>query len=150
MELKIPPLRERSEDIPLLANQFIVRLATKYNKPCPVLGDDAITALQQYDWPGNIRELSHCLERVVLLCAERIITAAQLMLPNFAVPTSSESATQTPNNEQTFDDSLSLDDIDKQVIMTRLNKFKGNAVEAAKSLGLSRSAFYRRLEKYEI
>ncbi|NQZ08493.1 MAG: sigma-54-dependent Fis family transcriptional regulator [Algicola sp.] len=150
IELKIPPLRERIEDIPLLANQFIVRLATKYNKRCPALGDDAIVTLQQYDWPGNIRELSHCLERVVLLCADSTITAAQLMLPNIATPSRLEPATQTANREQAFDDTLSLDDIDKQVIITRLNKFKGNAVEAAKSLGLSRSAFYRRLEKYGI
>lgn len=156
MELKIPPLRERLEDIPLLANQFIARLATKYNKPSPVLSDDATAALQQYSWPGNIRELSHCLERVVLLCADSNITAAQLNLPN---TTSSQTldnkqnaqpASQTFDDGPIFNDVQSLDDIDKQVIINRLNKFKGNAVEAAKSLGLSRSAFYRRLEKYEI
>ena len=149
MELKIPPLRERVEDIPLLANQFIARLAVKYNKPCPVLADDATAALQQYNWPGNIRELSHCLERVVLLCADSIITVEQLMLPKMPVVQAPEKQ-QSTGAEQTFEDSLSLDEIDKQVIIKRLNTFDGNAVEAAKSLGLSRSAFYRRLEKYEI
>lgn len=152
MALVIPPLRERLEDIPLLAQQFMQHFATKYHKPCPTLSHQANTALCQYRWPGNIRELSHVLERVILLCTTSDITAEQLMLPTLPLSV----ATTTPQNQglglsdELSLDELSLDEIDKQVIIARLNKHSGNAVEAAKSLGLSRSAFYRRLEKYQI
>ncbi|MFT4927269.1 MAG: DNA-binding NtrC family response regulator [Phenylobacterium sp.] len=145
MALVIPPLKERLEDIPLLAEHFIRHFADKYHQPCPTLDDQAKQALSQYHWPGNIRELSHVLERVILLHSSSNITAAQLMLPaGMAKPAPSEQQTATLCND------LSLDEIDKQVIIARLNTHKGNAIDTAKSLGLSRSAFYRRLEKYQI
>lgn len=144
MELKIPALRERLEDIPLLAQRFVDKFSEKYQKPPARLSQSAIDTLQSYQWPGNIRELSHVLERVVLLCQEDEIQAQQLMLPN------APAQQQTQTDTSSFADDATLDDIEQQVIKARLNQFKGNAVECAKSLGLSRSAFYRRLEKYQI
>ena len=144
LELKLPSLQERQEDIPLLAQRFINTFCQKYQKPHATLSDAAINALCQYHWPGNIRELSHLIERSVLLNQTTIIEAEQLLLPN-------STAANTPNSPNpSFDCDKTMEEIEIQIIKARLNHYQGNAVDAAKSLGLSRSAFYRRLEKYHI
>lgn len=142
MELKIPSLHQRTEDIPLLAERFILKFCEKYQKPPARLTANAIDTLCRYEWPGNIRELSHVIERMVLMNTNESIEPKQLMLPNMK--------NTEPDSESLQVSNQTMDDIEKQVIKDRLNQFKGNAIDAAKSLGLSRSAFYRRLEKYQI
>ncbi|WP_462163310.1 sigma-54-dependent transcriptional regulator [Pseudoalteromonas xiamenensis] len=137
----LPPLRTRKEDIIPLAEQQLRLAATRQRKPVPRLSESALQALEQYEWPGNVRELSHTMERAALLATTEI-GVEHLMLSS-SVPTPNQS-TRSDFGERT------MDDIEKEIITARLNAHKGNAVTAAKSLGLSRSAFYRRLEKFEI
>ena len=155
LELKLPPLRQRTEDILELANRMLAKFCDKYQKPQATISNDALAALKSYHWPGNIRELSHLLERVVLLNQSTTIEAAQLMLPDSINnannnQTIQNHAKQQTNHNNTINTQRTMEDIEIQVIKQRLNEHQGNAVDAAKSLGLSRSAFYRRLEKYNI
>ncbi len=141
----IPSLSERYEDILPLATQFISSAALRYQKDIPSLSEEAQGALLNYTWPGNIRELSHTIERATLLAADQI-EVQHLMLPGV---TGTE-ARHTKNMSESFDDTASLEEIERIVIEKRLMQCKGNALDAAKSLGMSRSAFYRRLDKYGI
>ena len=105
---------------------------------CPELSDQSIVKLQQHAWPGNIRELSHLMERVLFTCKQTIITPHELMLEEVEEVSAS------------FDHStLTMDEIEQQALLSRLKFHRGNATETAKSLGLSRSGFYRRMSKYE-
>jgi DNA-binding NtrC family response regulator len=143
IELRVPSLSERIEDIPALAEHFLQSFSVKYHRACPKLTEQAVVALQQYSWPGNIRELSHMMERVLFTCKEESIDSSELML---AGGNSSDSG----NVESLDDPSLSLDEIEKKTLIKRLKFHHGNATETAKSLGLSRSGYYRRLSKYEL
>ncbi|WJV64150.1 sigma-54 dependent transcriptional regulator [Pectobacteriaceae bacterium C52] len=161
-EFRVPALRERPEDIGPLAQGMMAAFAEKYRKPVLVLTSEALELLQQYPWPGNIRELNHILERAVLLSR-----AGTLDVPLLKMVLSMDF---TPNNadnrlpcEPTCADNLpgisaavdlndegpwqTLDDIEQMALQQRLREFDGNVIEAAESLGLSRSAFYRRLKK---
>ncbi|MCO4797893.1 MAG: sigma-54-dependent Fis family transcriptional regulator [Colwelliaceae bacterium] len=139
IQLHVPSLAERAEDIPALAEHFLHSFSAKYHRVCPKLSPQAITSLQQYSWPGNIRELSHLMERVLFTCKKESIDAEDLML------------TVTTNNIESLDDpTLSMEQIEKKALAQRLKFFRGNATETAKSLGLSRSGYYRRLSKYEL
>ena len=139
IELRVPSLNERNEDIPALAEHFLIQFSTKYHRALPNLTEQAILALQQYHWPGNIRELSHLMERVLFTCKKACIDAEDLMLK-----------VAQNSNESLDDPSLSLEEIERKALMKRLAFFRGNATETAKSLGLSRSGYYRRLSKYEL
>ncbi|KGJ86895.1 sigma-54-dependent transcriptional regulator [Colwellia psychrerythraea] len=140
IELRVPSLRERMEDIPALAAHFLHAFSAKYHRACPQLTEHAIIAMQQYDWPGNIRELSHMMERVLFICKKDSIDTVDLRL------------TGAENNDvESLDDpTLSLDEIERKTLIKRLKFHRGNATETAKSLGLSRSGYYRRLSKYEL
>ena len=142
VEIRVPPLRERFEDIPVLANHFLRAHAQKYRKAPPELEPEARDQLHGYPWPGNVRELSHLMERVLFQAKGKRIGVQDLALP--ITPETQTASSRTHHLNQT------LDDIEKHTIQTRLKHFKGNAVETARSLGLSRSAFYRRLEKYDL
>lgn len=133
----LPPLRARQGDIQGLAQHFIAKFAAKYAKTPPSIDDDAIDKLKAYPWPGNIRQLSHTIERAVLLATTSTISAAQLLL------------------EPTTDNQLSIpmqtiEQTEKQLILQALDNTKANVIEAAKILGISRSALYRRMEKHGI
>ena len=105
---------------------------------CPELSEQSIVKLQQHAWPGNIRELSHLMERVLFTCKKTIITPLELMLE------------ESEHKSASFDDPrLTMDEIEQQALLTRLKFHQGNATETAKSLGLSRSGFYRRMSKVE-
>ena len=140
IELRVPSLSERVEDIPALAAHFLQFFSAKYHRACPQLTDQAIIAMQQYDWPGNIRELSHMMERVLFTCKKDSIDTAELRL------TGAENGAV----ESLDDPTLSLDEIERKTLIKRLKFHRGNATETAKSLGLSRSGYYRRLSKYEL
>lgn len=144
----LPALRERQEDIIPLAEQQLEQACKRQNKPTPSLNDEAKTLLVNYPWPGNIRELAHTMERAALLATNEV--AAEHLMLSSKVNTAYPSSAATSSLNLALDDTSTMDEIEKHVIMERLNTHKGNAVTAAKSLGLSRSAFYRRLEKFEI
>lgn len=137
-EITVPPLRERREDIKLLAARFIEQHGRKYNRvPFPVLKADAISALETYHWPGNVRELSHVIERAILLCSSDKIESGDLNL--------------TPKLKQADDYPLTtLAEAEYTLILKSLEEADGNTAEAAKLLGISTSALYRRMEKYQI
>jgi DNA-binding NtrC family response regulator len=143
VEIEIPPLRKRVEDIIPLANAFLSKAAKKYGRPTLDIAPEAETALCAYAWPGNVRELSHVMERAQILCKGERIQLRDLGLTNagqtlVATPTQDQSATQ---------DLRVMEEIEQDIILQRLAYFNGDAVKAADSLGFSRSAFYRRLEK---
>src|SRR5579872_7008442 len=135
VEIRIPPLRERREDIPLLAAHFLARYATRYRRPVQRFDPAAIQALLQYSWPGNVRELEHTIERAVLMSRSQEIQPADL---SFSSPRA-----QTQNLED-----LSLEAVEAVLVKKALQRFQGNVSQAAEALGLSRGALYRRMEKY--
>lgn len=140
--IEIPSLRERKEDIILLADSFLSKTALKHHKNKLIISDTAQKALLAYDWPGNIRELNHVMERAHILCQSSEISVDDLGLPaSKKAPIVTQSVAEDPDNLATLE-TLELNIIDK-----RLSLFDGNVIKAAKSLGLSRSAFYRRLDK---
>jgi DNA-binding NtrC family response regulator len=137
IQVHLPPLRERLEDIPTLVRFFLDELTARYRKKGFEVTSEALQALRRYPWPGNIRELRHVMERSVLLARSSQIQPADLGLQ---VSTSRAS----PLEE------MDLESMEAHLIKKALDRHKGNAVSAAKALGLSRSAFYRRLQKYQI
>ena len=137
IEIRVPPLRERSEDILPLAHNFLGQFAARYGKKIAGFDYAAEQALKTYLWPGNVRELRHAVERAVLLARGDSIQSADLGL-------SKSSPTEVRLEE------LPLDEAERLLIHQSIERFKGNVSKAAEALGLSRSALYRRLERYGI
>jgi DNA-binding NtrC family response regulator len=135
VELHVPALRERREDIPVLALHFLSRYATRYRRPIQGVEASALQLLMQYSWPGNVRELEHTLERAVLMCRGTEIQRADLGLDSLRP--------QSQNLEE-----LSLESVEAILIRKALQRSQGNISQAAEVLGLSRGALYRRMEKY--
>lgn len=143
--LSLPPLRDRGEDIELLAKHFVSRFARKYRKRVPELSAGALQRLSQCHWPGNIRELSHVIENATLLNDDGLIRADQLGLSTEGVRSQPESGGSSfPFDIQS--EQCTLATIERQVIEHTLGITGGNVSEAAKLLGLSRGALRRRLE----
>jgi DNA-binding NtrC family response regulator len=134
VEIHVPPLRERREDIPALAGHFLSRYASRYRRPIQGFDAAALQLLLQYAWPGNVRELEHTLERAILMCRTNEIQSADLGL---------NLRPQTQNLEE-----LSLEAVESTLIRKALQRYQGNVSQAAEALGLSRGALYRRMEKY--
>ena len=132
--LPLPALRERPEDIPLLAQHFLKQHVERYRKAITGFEPAALEALQNHAWPGNVRELDHAVERGVLMASGKVIRAADLGL------TAGQAATRLED--------MSLEEVEAHLIKKTLARCDGNARRAADELGLSRSAFYRRLEKF--
>jgi len=137
VEIQLPPLRERTEDIPLLAEHFLEHYKQKYNKDIRCLSQSALTKLETWKWPGNVRELQHAVERAVIL------SDADVLGPE-AFPLSSG----REQEEALHFASYELDQVEKSVIRKVLQKHQGNISKSAAELGLTRAALYRRLEKY--
>ncbi|HFA49897.1 MAG TPA: sigma-54-dependent Fis family transcriptional regulator [Bacteroidetes bacterium] len=137
VEITLPPLRERMTDIPLLAEHFRKMYARKYQKPNLVFAEGTIKKLQAYNWPGNIRELRHAVERAVILCDGDLLEPNDFMLQNLI---EDEGETALP--------SYNLDELEKWAIQKSMTRHQGNITRAAEELGLTRAALYRRLEKY--
>jgi DNA-binding NtrC family response regulator len=135
VEIHLPPLRERREDIPALAMHFLAHYASRYRRQVKGLEPAALQMLSTYSWPGNVRELEHTMERAVLMCRSEQIQPADLGLAG------QRAATQ--NLEE-----LSLEAVESILIRKALQRFQGNVSQAAEALGLSRGALYRRMEKY--
>ncbi|HTI69851.1 MAG TPA: sigma-54 dependent transcriptional regulator [Candidatus Limnocylindria bacterium] len=134
-EIRVPPLRERREDIEPLAAFFLQQQRTRYRKNITSFDPAALVAMRAHEWPGNVRELSHAIERGVLLANGSSIRAVDLGLYAGRDP--------APRLED-----MSLEEVERFLIKQTLARCGGNAMKAAEQLGLSRSAFYRRLEKY--
>jgi DNA-binding NtrC family response regulator len=135
VEIHLPPLRDRRDDIAALAAHFLVRHVRRYRRAIEGFDEDALAALLAHPWPGNVRELDHAVERGVLVAREKRVSAPDLGLR----PTTSAAAAL---------DQLTLDEVERVLIHKALQRHAGNVSEAAKSLGLSRSALYRRLERH--
>ncbi len=135
VEIRIPPLRERKGDIPLLAAHFLHGYVARYRKPIREFDSACLQVLADYPWPGNVRELDHTVERAVLMAADTSIRASDLGL---VVETG-----RVPPVDQ-----MTLDEMERTVIRDALARADGDITKAAKALGLSRGALYRRLEKH--
>ena len=135
VEIHLPALRDRREDIPLLAQHFLGRNRARYRKQIAGFSPAAMLQLMQYAWPGNVRELEHAVERAVLLCRGEEVEPA-----NLAIAAAKSSA-------QSFEN-MSIDEVEALLIRKVVRRCDGNITQAAESLGLSRAALYRRIEKY--
>ncbi len=134
IHLHLPPLRERREDIELLALHFLKMHVERYRKAITGFEDSALQAMRAYAWPGNVRELDHSVERAVLMAQGKVVRTPDLGL------NAGQSAPRL--------DEMSIEEVEAFLIKKTLARCDGNARKAAEELGLSRSAFYRRLEKY--
>jgi DNA-binding NtrC family response regulator len=135
IEIHLPPLRDRREDIPLLAEHFLAQHARRYRKTIAGFEPSASQALLEHAWPGNIRELDHAVERAVLMAQGRLVRT-----PELGLRAGREAATRIED--------MSLEDVECFLIKKAMSRYDGNVSHAAKALGLSRSALYRRLQRY--
>jgi DNA-binding NtrC family response regulator len=136
IEIQLPPLRNRREDIPLLANHFLRSYAQRYRKNLTGFDAPAMQALHEHMWPGNVRELDHAVERSVLLAQGNQVRASDLGLR----AASSGGAARL--------EEMNLEDVERYLVQKTLARFDGNVSQAADALGLSRSGLYRRMQKY--
>ena len=136
IEIHLPPLRDRREDIPLLASHFLRIYAQRYRKDVMNFDPPALQALISYGWPGNVRELDHSIERAVLLAQGNQVRAADLGLRH----ATAESGARV--------EEMSLEDVERMLIQKAMQRHDGNVSHAAKALGLSRSGLYRRIQKF--
>jgi len=139
VEVRLPPLRERKEDIPALAAYFLSRYNARYRREVCGFESAALQALLAYAWPGNVRELDHTIERAVLMCRSTELKVADLGL-------SSQPRAGAPMQV----DDMSLESMEAVLIRKALQRYQGNVTQAAEALGLSRGALYRRMEKHGI
>ncbi|MCB9510076.1 MAG: sigma-54-dependent Fis family transcriptional regulator [Deferribacteres bacterium] len=137
VEISLPPLRERQEDIPLLADHFLAMYSKKYNRPNKRVSAAGMKKLLKYHWPGNVREIQHSIERAVILSDSQVIQPGDFY---FNTPESSE--------DSMIFDNYNLEDVEKMVIRKAMSKYGGNISQAARELGLTRTSLYRRLGKY--
>ncbi len=138
VEIKLPALKERKEDIPLLCQHFLKIYSSKYNKKTKEISSNAFNKLMDYPWPGNVRELQHAIERAI------IMTDASVLGPNDFLLSSMEGN----RNEGINFPSYQIDEAEKLLIIKAISRHAGNITKAAKDLGLTRASLYRRLEKY--
>jgi two-component system response regulator AtoC len=147
LEIHLPPLRERKQDIPLLAQAFVREFARENDKPVRDIGPEVMDALLAYSWPGNVRELRTSMEHAVVLCrSDRVDlrdlpqTVRQLEVIDLAAAKKS----QAPSGE------LSVKEAEKQLIIRALKECNGSRTDAAKKLGMSRRTLHRKLHTYHL
>lgn len=138
VEVRIPSLRERSDDIPLLADHFLNVYGKKYKRPGMKIDKNVMTKMKKYYWPGNIRELQHAIERAVILSEDKTIQSAEILIGSPQL--------QPPKQTQ----ALTLDEMEKVFILQSLDNNNGNVSQTAKALGMTRTALYRRMKKHQI
>ncbi len=138
VEIRVPPLREREEDIPLLAGHFLKSFCKKYKKPPLSIEKPVMAKIQKYHWPGNIRELQHAIERAVILNDGNTIQSPDVLISGVS-----------KNKKNTFE-ARTLDEMEKHFILQTLDDHGGNVSQTAKKLGLTRTALYRRMKKHNL
>ncbi len=139
VEISIPPLRERIEDIPILANHFMKLYAKKYKKNIKEISSLTYKKLEHYMWPGNVRELQHSIERAVIMSDTSILQPSDFHLAN-----------ESAKVEEVELENYNLDEVEKMIILKVMKKHHGNISNAAKELGLTRTSLYRRMEKHDL
>ena len=133
--ITLPPLRERVDDIPMLADHFLKIYTTRYHKPEKSITQEAIRHLQKYTWPGNVRELQHAVERAVILSEQTTLQRSDFMF--------------APVNEVNHStEAFNLDEVERKTILAAIQKYSGNLSKVAKELGVGRTTLYRKMEKY--
>jgi two-component system response regulator HydG len=142
LTLRIPPLRERRQDIPLLANYFLERLARTTNVEW-TLSDDALKLMLAYHWPGNVRELENCLERASALSSGPTLHVSDM-------PTPIRNAQQPPTSENGKQKIIPIDELERQTILNTIEQLNGDKLLAAKLLGIGKTTLYRKLKEYAI
>ena len=143
LEIQVPALRERTDDIPLLANHFLDFYNRKYHKNIAGLEADALQKLKQYHFPGNVRELQYSIERAVIMSDQSSLRAEDILFsPIESVPEATSSSTDFSSHN--------LEEMERKAIKSAIERYNGNISKAAKELGLTRAALYRRLEKYNL
>jgi DNA-binding NtrC family response regulator len=151
----LPPLRERGDDLILLANYFLERLTHKYSLCARRFSDSALQALRKYRWPGNVRELAHLVERALLVCDEREIGPAALGL-DIAFPMIASRRQSDPADiDETLEiripeRGIDLEEVERELIKQALDLTDGNVAEAARKLHIGREALRYRIQKYGI
>ncbi len=135
IQIEVPPLRNRKEDISLLATFFLERFSKKYNKPGLHLSDSAIAKLESYSWPGNVRELQHAIEKAIILS-----DGTELQPSDFYM--------RDTNDQQAIIESITLDEMEKILIEKALKKYDGNISAIATELGITRPTLYNKMKKY--
>jgi DNA-binding NtrC family response regulator len=138
VEIRVPPLRERVDDIPLLADHFLTLYGKKYKRPGMKIDKSVLQRMKKYFWPGNIRELQHAIERAVILSEEKTIVSGELLISSGTVKPRQESTPRT------------LEEMEKVFILQSLDDNKGNVTQTALALGMTRTALYRRMKKHGI
>lgn len=140
VEIHLPPLRERIDDIPLLSNHFLQLYSKKYKKNIKSISSEASKKLNQYSWPGNVRELQHAMERAVIMSDSNALQPDDFFLSSALKSKSAEGEFETNN----------LEEIEKSIINKVLKQYQGNITQAASELGITRTSLYRRMEKYDL
>ncbi|MEZ0539188.1 sigma-54-dependent transcriptional regulator [Fibrella arboris] len=141
IELHIPPLRQRPDDIGPLAEHFLRIYRKQYNRPVGQISPDLLKHLKQYAWPGNVRELQHAIERAVILTRGNTLTPEDFFFGSS--PSAYQNGGSLPGS-----DTLQIEDMERRMIQQAMQKHGGNITDIARELGLSRQALYRRMEKY--
>jgi len=144
IELPLPPLRERQDDIVPLIEHFLKLYSKQYNRPVTSVNPALVSQLRQYRWPGNVRELQHAVERAVILARGNVLEPADFALKATATVGGPDNSLRDNPVRET----MQLEDMEKQLIQQAMHKHQGSITDVAKELGLSRQALYRRLEKY--
>ncbi|MCG8388204.1 MAG: sigma-54 dependent transcriptional regulator, partial [Cytophagales bacterium] len=138
VEVRLPSLRERIDDIPLLVRHFLQVFRKKYQKPALDIHEGTLKKLQGYHWPGNIRELQHAVERAVILSDKDKIDSVELFI-------NTATSSKAPTSQ-----ARTLDEMERDFILESLEQNHGNVTQTAKALGLTRTALYRRMNKHGI
>lgn len=137
IEIQLPPLRDRKEDIDALTNHFIKLYSKKYKKEVEGCSKETIVKLEKHSWPGNVRELQHSVERAVIMSESAILKPGDFLL-----------TPEAGDSEQVVFDDYNLEEVEKMVLRKALKKHEGNISKAAEELGLTRASLYRRMDKY--
>ncbi len=145
--IQLPALRERLEDIPLLASKFLENIAYRHARPVPRIENEALSILMDRPWLGNIRQLQHEIERSFVFCNGSTITARDLTETMTISQQDKSNATHTPATDSPDADLPTLDEVENRGIRDALTRFNGNKKRAAESLGISRSYLYKRLSE---
>jgi transcriptional regulator with PAS, ATPase and Fis domain len=135
VEITIPPLCERIDDIPSLATHFLSYYSKRYHKEVVTISPEAISKLKKYPWPGNVRELQHAIERAVIMADSNQLQESDFLF-------------NRKGNESSSLDTLNLDEVEKSAVVKAIQLHSGNISKAAEELGLTRASLYRRMEKY--
>jgi len=140
VEFRIPPLRERREDVPLLARHFVGKLAPELGKDIIDVSEGALKLLLAHDWPGNVRELENAVERAMVTCRTRILTEEDFP---FLKGQNGHHLLRIPAG-------MTLQELERQAIVVAMERSGGNVKEAASALGIDRSTLYDKLKRYEV